>query len=174
MKRILACLFLILAAPPTWAGDAPPTVESLRGLLEMTGSRKMLDTFKTQMESSMRAGMRQGLGGAQLNPEQQKIVDDMQVRLTAVLMETMDWGYLEPMMIDVYTKNFTQREVDGMVAFYRSEAGAALISKMPVVMQEIMQSAQARAATMLPKIQQIQREAFEELKAAGDKSPAPR
>jgi hypothetical protein len=89
-----------------------------------------------------------------------------------VLLEELDWSKLEPMMTEIYTKTFTQREVDGIVAFYRSEAGAAVISKMPVALQEVMQRTQARLRNLMPRLQQIQREAVQELRAGEDKSPA--
>jgi len=77
----------------------------------------------------------------------------------------MTWESFEPNVIDLYKKSFTQSEIDGMVQFYKSPAGKAVIAKMPVVMQNNMQLVQGRMKTLLPKIQQLQQETFEKLKA---------
>jgi hypothetical protein len=70
------------------------------------------------------------------------------------------------MFIDIYKRSFTQGEIDGMLSFYKTDAGKALISKMPVVMQNSMQAMQSKMATTMPQIQQLQRETIEKLKAA--------
>ncbi|HET9329084.1 MAG TPA: DUF2059 domain-containing protein, partial [Steroidobacteraceae bacterium] len=71
----------------------------------------------------------------------------------------------EPMMISVYQKTFTQKEVEGMKAFYRTPTGQSVIAKMPMVMQQTMQTMQGRMADTIPKIQEIQKDLAAQLKA---------
>jgi uncharacterized protein len=90
--------------------------------------------------------------------------------MMAVLGEELDWNTLEPIYADIYTQSFTQQEIDGMIAFYKSEPGQAVLAKMPIVMQKTMQAMQARMASMMPKIEKIRLDAMTQLKAA---TPAP-
>ena len=65
----------------------------------------------------------------------------------------------------IYRNTFSQAEVDGMLGFYRSPAGQAVIAKMPLVMQNTMQSMQGRMAVMMPRIQELQRDTVARLRA---------
>jgi hypothetical protein len=75
------------------------------------------------------------------------------------------------MMIEVYSNTFTQHEVDGMLTFYRSEAGQAVIAKLPTAMQQTMTSMQSHVKTLTPKIAELERDAAAQLKAAGEPEP---
>jgi hypothetical protein len=74
------------------------------------------------------------------------------------MREELSWEFMESMMMEVYTKTFSQDEVDGMLAFYASPAGRSVITKMPIAMQHSMQVMQQRMTIMIPKLQQMQKE----------------
>jgi uncharacterized protein len=158
-----AALFttLAVAAP----GDPPASEASIRQLLEVTQSRQLLDDLSAQLDQMMRTSMQQALAGKQFSVEQQKILDDMRTKLVKIFGEHLQWDQLEPMYLDIYKKSFTQNEVDGMLAFYKTEAGKALIAKMPLAMQNTMQATQSKMAALMPQVQQLQRETVERLKA---------
>ena len=59
----------------------------------------------------------------------------------------------------------TQKEVDGMIAFYKTEAGIAVIEKMPQVMQLSMELVMELMQKISPRIQQISVDATNKLKA---------
>jgi len=52
---------------------------------------------------------------------------------SGLVKEELNWATFEPMMVEVYRNTFSQHEVDGMLTFYRSEAGQAVIAKLPTV-----------------------------------------
>jgi hypothetical protein len=90
--------------------------------------------------------------------------------MTKLMREEMSWEKLEPMYYEIYQKALTQDEVDGMVAFYKTKAGQALVKKMPGLMQEVMTSVQAKlGGPMMSKVQAIAQELEEELKTAMSK-----
>ncbi len=72
---------------------------------------------------------------------------------------------LEPMYVRVYQKSFTQGEVDGMIAFYKTPAGQAVINKMPVVMQNTMNEVQQMMAPAVQRIQRMQQDVIAEMQA---------
>ena len=116
------------------------------------------------MDEMMKNAMQQALQGQTVTPKQQKIIDDMQTKTVAVLKEELNWESLEPLYIQIYSESFSQEEIDGMLAFYETPAGQALIKKMPVVMQKSMVEMQKRMGTLMQKLQKIQQDALGELK----------
>nr|WP_277611070.1 DUF2059 domain-containing protein [Microbulbifer celer] len=70
---------------------------------------------------------------------------------------------MEPLFTEVYQKSLTQSEVDGMLEFYKSKAGKAVVAKMPLIMQNTMTLMQQRMAGVAPKMQEIQATAMAKL-----------
>jgi hypothetical protein len=52
-----------------------------------------------------------------------------------------------------------------MLSIYHTDAGKALIAKMPLAMQNSMQAMQGLMKSVAPQLQKIQRETIEKLKA---------
>ena len=156
------------AAPP----GASPSEESLHQLMVAMQSPKLLDSIHSQVDASLEAGMKAGIGDAKMTANQRKIVDDVRVKVSALLHDELSWERFEPLLIDAYRQTFSQREVDGMLAFYRSETGQAVIGKMPRVMEITMKRTQDMVAGMNPKIQKIVAEMAEAIKADAEQHPA--
>ena len=172
MKLVVTLVFAVFAAQAALAQEAKPSEASVRQLFEVMHSSKLLDAYMTQIDTTMRASMQQALAGQQLNPKQQKILDDMGRQIGSLVKAELNWPAIEPLMIDVYRNTFSQHEVDGMLAFYRSEAGQAVIAKLPTAMQLSMTGIQSHAQALTPKIVQLEKDTAAQLKAAADPQPA--
>lgn len=159
-------LLAYFAMCPAIAAEPPASEASVRELLTITQSQKLLDGTMGQVDAMMQRSMKQALAGQTLTADQQRIMDNMRTKMIALFREDMKWETLEPMFIDIYKQSFSQKEVDGMLDFYKSEPGQAVIAKMPLVMQNTMQAMQGRMAVMLPKLQRLQQDAIAELKAS--------
>jgi len=72
---------------------------------------------------------------------------------------------MRPLYIQIYQETFTQEEIDGLIAFYKSPAGVAFVDKMPVVMQRSMSIMQSRIAPMMEKMKAAMQQAADEAKA---------
>jgi len=162
----LVLLSLCIVFNPVFAAEKEASDASIRELLEVTQSKKMLDGMMAQMDSVMQRSMQQSLHGVTLTDEQQKIMNEMQAKTMALLKKEMSWDSMEPVLVDIYKRSFTQPEVNGMLDFYKSPAGQAVIAKMPLVMQNSIQMMQNKMSTMMPKLQQLQQETMERLKTA--------
>lgn len=167
-RGLLACL-LLLAPLQALAADTPASDASIRELLEVTESRKLIDTMTGQLDAAMRNSMSQALGDTRVTEEQQKILDEMRQRFIAVMTAELSWERYEPLILQVYRQTFTQPEVDGMLAFYRTDAGRAVIAKMPVVVQNSMQLAQQQMEQAIPKLQEIMKDSAAKLEATRQK-----
>ena len=69
-------------------------------------------------------------------------------------------------------RTFTRRQrlpiIQGMLAFYRTPAGQAVIEKMPLVMQNTMQAVQERMGAMMPAMQKMIAEEMEHTPPAAE------
>jgi uncharacterized protein len=158
---LLACLLL---AGPAVANDAPASDESIQELLVITDAHKLIDTMKLQVQGMVRTSSKQAMQGQTMTPAKQAVLDRMQAKMEAALNEMLNWDALQAMYLRTYRASFTQDELDGMMAFYKTPAGIAMIKKMPVVMHNVMGEMQGMMKPMQEKMQEIQRETVQELK----------
>jgi hypothetical protein len=156
----------LCAVAPTFANDQPASAESIREVMEITKSRQLLDSVYAQFDGLMQQMVEKALPGKKLSAEQEKILAEMSAKMIDIIREEFNWEYLEPAFIDIYQKSFTQKEVDGMIAFYKTESGLAVIDKMPQVMQLSMQMTMERMQSMGPRIQALGKEMDEKLRVA--------
>jgi hypothetical protein len=155
----LSCLLFVSRLP---AADAPASEESIRELLAITESRSLLENLFPQLDQMMLASVNQNLGGRTLEPRERDLTEKMLKRMGALFREELSWEKMEPMYLEIYKKSFTQTEVEGIVAFYKTPAGAAMVRKMPVVMQETMAAMQERMGPIAEKIQAAVNETISE------------
>jgi uncharacterized protein len=162
----LAMAIATLATPPLTAQEARPTEASVRRVLAAAHLDTILDTYSTQIESSLRSGVQRELAGQTLNAQQSAIMQQMQDKLVALMREEMDWKRMEPQIIELYLNTFTQREVNGMLKWYTSPTGKAVVAKEPLVAQQVSDYAQERVQDVVPKLMQLQKDTIAQLKAA--------
>ena len=139
MKRLLMMLALVLSAAPAAAQPEPPAseVEAVRELLQVSRTR---DNFIRAME----LGMEQS-GMGELTPA-----------VRQVLREFMDEHFryedLEPEMIRMYTDLYTEEEIRGMTAFYRTPVGQRVIETLPELSAASQRMAQTRLQAAMPQL----------------------
>ena len=172
MKLVMTLVLAVGASQAAYAQDAKPAEASIRQLFEVMHSSNLLDAYLTQIDGTVRASMQQALAGQQLNPKQKKILEDMGREIGSLVKAELNWSAIEPVMIEVYRNTFSQHEVDGMLTFYRSEVGQAVIAKLPTAMQTSMTSIQGHVKTLTPRIVQLEKDTAAQLKAAADPQPA--
>lgn len=166
--KVLCITTLLLCG---WSGgfaaEAPPASEaSIRELIAVTRVEELMKGVSAQTDSMIQAAMAQAMQGKQVSAEHRQILDEMRTKMRGLMDEVMSWKEIQALTIDIYKRSFTQPEVEGMLAFYKTEAGKAVINKMPLITQNTMQAMQGRMAILMPKIQQLQEETLAKLKAS--------
>lgn len=132
MSRFVSLVLLVaVALPCAVSAQSKPSKESIRQLLSLTESRKLVDGAMTHIDAAMQESLRRELAGKMITADHQRILDDMRMDVVAVFKQEMHWEILEPLILDIYERSFTQKEIDGMLDFYRSEPGKAVIGKCP-------------------------------------------
>lgn len=146
-----------------------PSEASIKQLLETAQVHKLLDSVMTQMNAMLQQTMKQATQGRKVPPNVQKDIDKREAEMMTIFKDILDWKKLEPMYVRVYQKSLTQQEVDGMIAFYRTPGGQAVITKMPLVMQNTMNEMQEMMTPVIQKMQKMQQDVIAELKAEDGK-----
>ena len=180
MRTVLA---LIWAPTTLWAADPPiasvaqgtvasphismpASEESIKALLQITGTHKLVDDMQSRIDERAMAGLQSALAGRNLTKEQEAILLRQRATVSAVIKEQLNWDTIESMSIRVYRETLTQDELDGMLAFYKTPAGEAVIKKLPRITQEISFEMQRIVQLLIPKLMEITKASQEELKLA--------
>jgi hypothetical protein len=165
MKVFAWALFaLIFIVVPAMA--APPSDEAIQELLAVSHAQKLLDGIMPQIDSLMNNSMQQSLQGKTPTPAQQQAIDKMRLKMVALVHSEVSWEKMEPMYIRIYKESFTDDEVVGIINFYKSPTGQAMINKMPVLMQSMIEQIKNMMASMTPRMQNILTDFSAEMSAA--------
>jgi hypothetical protein len=167
MKKIWLAIVLV-ASWPAFAADTAPSEASVRELISITDAKKLLEGVYAQMDGMMEQAMKQALNGKAVTPEQEKVMAEYRGKVVDVMREEMAWADLEPIYIDLYSKSFSQSEIDGMLKFYKSEAGKAVIAKLPLLTNNLMQMMMGRMQTIMPRIGKLAEEYVPKIRDAGN------
>jgi hypothetical protein len=164
MKRKLAVLVLMVmaTAPMARADEASKRAKVQELIAEMHMDQllvQMTEAMKTQTDQMLK----QAPGMEALTPEKKKLMEEYEQESTKIIMDNMSWHSMEPEFIAIYMKTFTEDEIEGMVAFYKSPAGQAVLTKMPELMTASMQIAQRHVAEVQPKLQELQEKFMKEM-----------
>ncbi len=159
MKKILSFVFIALI---TFNVNAQQTAskQSVETLMELTEVSKMVDTIYSQI-TNMFNGMSDQLG---ISKEEKPAFDKYMNELTILLKEDMGWDKFKGPIIDIYAKRLTETEVQGLIKFYRSDAGKSMIKKMPLIMQDSMLVSQEVMKEFLPKVKILATQMQSEIK----------
>ena len=164
--KVIRTILIVLLFGATTAVAVPASESSIKELLAVTQTQKLLDGMRAQFDGLMNNSIQQALNGKTPTDKQQQAINKMRKRMVAVMQGELEWSKMEPMYIRLYKESFTEEEVAGMLSFYKSPAGQAVIYKMPVLMQKTMLEVQKMVSGMTPKMQKIEEEFVAEMKSA--------
>lgn len=166
IRSVVGICCLMLASVAT---AAPASEASVRQLLEVTKARSLVDTMKTRMEGTFGKAFDLAAEEKKPNAAEQAAIEKMKARMEVVLTSYLDWNKLEAVYVRVYQETFSEEDIQGMLSFYRTPAGQAVVEKMPLVMQKSAAEMQDSFKSMMPELQKIQTEFAAEMKAAAHK-----
>jgi hypothetical protein len=133
MKYIPAFLIvsvtLLCCASPVRADEVSKSAKA-EELLQLTQSDQMIKMMEPMMKGML------AQAGKDMSDEQRAKAGEMQGKVMALVAESLSKA--KPALAKVYTDTYTEEELDGILAFYKSPAGKALLQKMPEVMQRMM------------------------------------
>lgn len=152
MKKLLFCLIFIV---PVSAFAEVPTDISLKEFLIITDSKNLIEQSMAQTDLYVKQGMQEALEGKEITPELQQIIDESSQKMSIILKDEMSWAKMEPDLMQICRESFSQAEIDGLIQFYKSDLGQAVIKKMPIVMSKNLELISQRSVAMAPKMQPL-------------------
>jgi hypothetical protein len=154
MQRILALTLSLLVAGLI-ATPQETKEAKIERILAATNSTAMMDQIITQIRTLAASQLPPGM-----TPEQQAKAAEVTTKMMELMKSRMD--KIRPDLVKVYAETFSDQEIDGMLAFYESPAGRAMLQKMPTVTGQIMGLMQSQMGDMMLEIQRITRETTRE------------
>ena len=136
----------------------------------MSKAGKLMDSVWTQMDGMMKASLQQVTKGKPLSADEQAIMDRQQTKMMAIIKDDLSWDKMKEMFVQTYRETFSQEDIDGLIAFYKSPTGQAFVDKQPELMKRTMALMQQRMVPMMQEIQKMTQETASELKAARAKN----
>jgi len=158
MRRslVLMAVCLALAAGFVNAQETPrrALAEELMNLINMRENMEKVyamlkQMIPAQMERTAQATGQPGVP-ANASPRMEKMM--------ALITQELSWDKLKDDYITIYADTFTDEELKGIIAFYKSPVGQAFIQKQPELMKRSMEVTQKVMIQLMPKIQAIMKE----------------
>lgn len=166
MKRWIAVLVVMLAVVPTVArADDASKQAKVKELFATMRMDHMLDQMMRSIQGEVKAMAQETPGAEQLTPAQQKLMQDFMDKSMKVVNESVGWAALEPAYVKLYATTYSEEEIDGILAFYKSPVGQTMLAKTPELSAGGMQIVHARMGDFQPKLQALQQEYMKELAA---------
>jgi len=100
----------------------------------------------------------QELIGAKLTPEAGKAMGQYQDKVALVMSDAIGWERLKPACVQLFAETYTESELDGILAFYKSPPGQAMVAKNPLLMSRASEIMQQRMAEAQPELQKLMRD----------------
>lgn len=171
MKLITRAVLILLLFTPLFAHADPASKQAkIEELMQLTHTDRLMSQMLEQMTVRMKANADQRAASLHFTPEQKSAYDDFQQKLNQLLASYLAWDKMKPVMIQVYSETYTDEELDGILNFYRSPAGQAMVAKSPELMSKTMTEMTQQMSTLQPQIQQLSRDFAAKMKEA---APAP-
>jgi hypothetical protein len=143
---------------------AAPSEASIETLLDITKAKSIVEKMPATMEQTMRLVLREVTADQNLSPEQKRALDATAQKFMQIISEEFSWETLKPSYIQIYMETFTQEEIDGLIAFYRTPTGHALIEKMPLVIQKSTALGLEKVKPLMQKFNEAIRQTLTEQK----------
>jgi hypothetical protein len=157
MKRWIAMLGLVMAVAPVGArADDASKAAKVKELFVVMHVDHSLDRMRSAMEQQVQATAKNASGAETLTPEKTKIQKEYVDNSMKVVDASFGWPVLEPAFIKLYSDTYTEAELDGMLVFYRSATGQAVLAKSPQISAGVMEIVHARMTDFQPKMRSLQ------------------
>jgi hypothetical protein len=152
MKWIGVALGLFLFwRPISVLADEASKNAKIEEMMQVTYADRM---FKQTFDQIKTMQMAQ-LNKMEVPAGERQAAEEIQQKTMALLSDRMSWDKLKPALVKVYSETYTEEEINGIVAFYKSQAGQAMLEKSPLLMQRVMAMSQELVGDLTPEIKRI-------------------
>ncbi len=154
MKRIAPVLLFLLSLSNLGRADDASKRAKVQELFALLHVDQVSSQIMANLDRQMQ-GLSTHQFGATPTAEQQKQFADFRTRVDTIIQQSIGWKNVEPDFIKLYTDAYTETEVDSFLAFYKSPAGKAMLTKSPEVSSKSVALTQQRMALIEPQLRQM-------------------
>ena len=168
MKRTSLLLAISLALSGAFIGakaQENTKTAKIEELLKLTNAEAMSQQMFGQMRAMTTRQLDTMSGSEEAKAAAAQTVDKLMSRL----QERLSWAKMKPEYVRLYDEVYSDEEITGILAFYKSAAGQALLKKMPILMTKSMEIGQRQMSDLMPELQRITRDAAEKSKGGEPK-----
>ena len=157
--RLLLAVFsaALLLSAPARADEATKNAK-IEELMKVPNVDLMMGQIMSQMKGQMKA-MESSMD---VPLDARKNADEFEDRVMALTEKRL--ATMKPMLVKVYADTYTEEEIDGILAFYKTPVGQAMLRKMPELIQRSMAVSQQVMGEIMPEIQKMVQEQAEKTK----------
>ena len=155
MNRPTAALILfVLASSLAARADDASHRAKAQEMMSILQSQQMVKNVADGLKNQFTEAGKNVIG---VNPtaEKQAHAAEFVKRAGQMIDTQMSWSVLQPAFTDIYVKNFTEEQLNGIIAFYKSPAGLALLTTMPTVNNQISQFGNQKINDLKPQLKQL-------------------
>lgn len=149
--RTIVMLVLILIPTFVVADEASKTVK-VEQLMQLSNAEQAIKVVFEQMKSAQIAQLRKN---GDVPTQDRAAAEEIQTRIMDLIANNMSFEKLKPTMVKAYMDVFTEDEIDGILGFYQSPAGTAMLQKSPQLLMRMMGAAQQQSGDLAAEIKKI-------------------
>jgi hypothetical protein len=149
--RTIAMLVLILI-PTFVAADEASKTAKVEQLMLLSNAEQAIKVVFEQMKSAQIAQLRKNVD---VQTQDTSAAEEIQTRIMDLIAKNMSFEKLKPTMVKAYMEVFTEDEIDGILGFYQSPAGRAMLQKSPQLMIRMIGATQQQSGDLVAEIKKI-------------------
>jgi hypothetical protein len=167
MLRITAALLAAFALPLAAHADDASHHAKAREMMALLHTQQMVENIAASLKKQLPDAASAVIGKTP-TPAQKDDAAKFIQQADQVVDAQLSWSVLEPAFADIYAKNFTEEQLDGIIAFYKSPAGLAMLTTMPTINTQVQQYGDQKLTDLKPSIQKL----YESFRTADGAAPA--
>ena len=161
MKRWMAGLtvtlmVVLVVAPGKARADEASKEAKVKELFAVMHMERNLDEMMQSMRIQVKMFAENGEGSQPMTPAKKTIEQNFINNALQVVNQSFSWPVLEPAYIKLYMGTYTESELDGMLAFYKSPAGQAMLNNDTHLKAGVMQIVHSHMGEFESKMQALQ------------------
>jgi uncharacterized protein len=144
----------LLWNPSSALADEASKAAKIEEMMQLTHVERMTSQMLDQMKTMITAQ----IPTTGMSAEARQASDEMKEKMMALIAERISWARAKPEYMRIYSETFTEEEIDGILTFYKSPAGQAMLEKMPQLMQKSMAVGQKLMGDIGPDMERMMKE----------------
>ena len=154
MNRIttIAALAFALTLPTLAHADDASLRAKAEQLIATQNTEKNIRQIAANIASQL-SDAADRAAGPDATADQKARVEDFKKQAAQLVEASVGWDAMKPALIDLYAKTFTEDQLDQILAFYKTPAGATLLEKMPALNAEFGALGNTRVNSLRDQLQ---------------------